>query len=224
MVPSTARCFFRVLYNNRRCIGGSPTSAGLFEASQVAELNGEMKSIFGPLGDPDYDGEDVSVGNAPPQNQTSPLLISEMEVVHQNKTSSQLAELNSEIKSILGPLGDPDYDGDEVSVGNAPPQNQAASPHLISEMGVMHQNQTSPQNSPPHQRDNKGDGLNSIERLRAPSSTTSRESGAQDPVRAIVDAHCRELTSNMQKVLDTHHLRLTSALETEVYLRDLRKS
>ena len=118
----------------------------------------------------------------------------------------ELGELNREVKSILGPLGDPDYEADDEIPLNANP--------------VQHRSTTTP-NVP------LDPVYSSISRLHSPTGSLENGRGEQtvdDPFRKIVDAHCRELTSHLQQILDEHHIRLTSAIRTEVNLEKLRKS
>ncbi len=124
-----------------------------------------------------------------------------------------IASLNSEVGSLLGPLGDPDYDGDpmpgkpshntlakstaatttagaeQLLFGGGRTQNFSASPSLVSNTAI-------------------GGGTGA---------------GVNARVQQIIEEHERSLMGVMQEVLSNHHTQLTAAIRTEMRLQEMKR-
>ena len=117
-----------------------------------------------------------------------------------------LAGLNAEMGSILGPLGDPDYDGDGPTSstqagGHAAPQAPAADMRFLFGGGAS--------SSP-----------GELSTARAAAAAPHRT----DRIQEIVAQHEASLQEVMREVLSNHHTQLAAAIRTEMRLQDMRRA
>lgn len=113
---------------------------------------------------------------------------------------SQMSEANTEMASLFGPLGDPDYDSDS----STPPKTKPLSSKQSFEdpLKVFSDQMKAAQNT----------------RLAPPSAIEN----VDDPIQRIVNEHHKRLIVNVQELLDDHYVGLCAELRTELRKQKLR--
>eukprot|EP00614_Pseudopedinella_elastica_P005274 CAMPEP_0172600964 /NCGR_PEP_ID=MMETSP1068-20121228/21124_1 /TAXON_ID=35684 /ORGANISM="Pseudopedinella elastica, Strain CCMP716" /LENGTH=123 /DNA_ID=CAMNT_0013401795 /DNA_START=146 /DNA_END=517 /DNA_ORIENTATION=- len=121
------------------------------------------------------------------------------------------------MKSLFGPLGDPDYDEDEGSL----------MPNVtVSSLAAKDAATRNAENSTDIRgRQVLGEPSSSQPRLDKGSTSCLASSGSlDDPISQIIAEHRRALDVHISAILDDHDIRLAAAIRTELRLQELRRS
>ena len=137
--------------------------------------------------------------------------------------SDDMAELNADVENLLGPLGDPDYDGDPLlqatktasrrsttkSIDTSNADRFLTTPRSIRNDGIDETINSTP--LPPTPELAAVDG----------SSPRMTKTG-DEKIDSIIADHATALRRVMYEVLENHHVGLAAAIRTELCLREMR--
>ena len=137
--------------------------------------------------------------------------------------SGDMAELNADVENLLGPLGDPDYDGDPLQ----PATKTASRRPTTTTIDTINADRflTTRRNI---QMDGIEGSINSTHLSLTPelaavdgSSPRMTKTG-DEKIDSIIADHATALRRVMYEVLENHHVGLAAAIRTELRLREMR--